>query len=96
MDEQTPPTEPQSLPRPTTPPQRRLERSKDDRMFTGVAGGIAKYLGVDATLVRIVTVGLTLLGGAGALLYIAALLLMPEEGEPSGRPSSAATGAARR
>src|SRR3954468_11485326 len=80
-DEQTPPTEPQS-PQPEPPPQRRLERSSTDRMLTGVCGGIAKYLGVDATVVRIVAVGLTLLGGAGALLYLAALLLMPEEGQP--------------
>jgi len=81
MDEQTPPTEPQSPP-PDPPPQRRLERSSTDRMLTGVCGGIAKYLGVDATIVRIVAVGLTFLGGAGALLYLAALLLMPEEGQP--------------
>src|SRR3954469_9312255 len=81
MDEQTPPTEPQSPP-PEPPPQRRLERSSTDRMLTGVCGGIAKSLGVDATVVRIVAVGLTFLGGAGALLYLAALLLMPEEGQP--------------
>src|SRR4051794_19749762 len=83
MDEQTPPTDPQSPPPPDEPPPKRLERSKSDRMLTGVAGGIARYLGVDATLVRIVVVGLTILGGAGALLYIAGLLLMPEEGEPA-------------
>jgi phage shock protein PspC (stress-responsive transcriptional regulator) len=85
MDEQTPPTEPQSPPPddPQPGPQpRRLERSKTDRMLTGVCGGIAKYFGVDATVVRIVAVGLTFLGGAGALLYLAALLLMPEEGQP--------------
>src|SRR3954466_4329140 len=78
MDEQTPPTEPQS-PQPEPPPQRRLERSPTDRMLAGVCGGIARYFGVDATVVRIIAVGLTLLGGAGVLLYIAALLLMPEE-----------------
>jgi phage shock protein PspC (stress-responsive transcriptional regulator) len=61
-------------------------------MLTGVCGGIARYLGVDATLVRIVTVGLVLLGGAGALLYLAALLLMPEEGEAA--PSFGALGGA--
>jgi phage shock protein PspC (stress-responsive transcriptional regulator) len=64
-------------------PPRRLERSSTDRMLGGVAGGVARYLGVDATLVRIVTVGLAFLGGAGVLLYLAALLLMPEEGQPA-------------
>jgi phage shock protein PspC (stress-responsive transcriptional regulator) len=79
MDDQTPPTQPEPE-QPTPPPQRRLERSPDDRMISGVCGGIARYLGVDTTLVRIVTVGLVLLGGAGVLLYLAALLLMPEAG----------------
>jgi phage shock protein PspC (stress-responsive transcriptional regulator) len=67
---------------PEPPPPRRLERPKDDRMLAGVCSGIARYFGVDPTIVRIVAVGLTLLGGAGALLYIAAFLLMPEEGAP--------------
>jgi phage shock protein PspC (stress-responsive transcriptional regulator) len=74
MEEQTTPTPP-----PPEPPQRRLERSRDDRILFGVCGGIARYFGIDATVVRIIAVGLTLLGGAGVLLYIAALLLMPEE-----------------
>jgi phage shock protein PspC (stress-responsive transcriptional regulator) len=76
MDDQTQPTQPNPAP----PPERRLERSRSDRMIAGVCGGVARYFGVDATLVRIVAVGLTLLGGAGVLLYLAAMLLMPEEG----------------
>ncbi len=75
-DETTTATQPPDPP----PPRKRLERSPDDRMLFGVAGGIGAYLGVDATIVRIVTVGLTVLGGVGAMLYIAALLLMPEPG----------------
>jgi phage shock protein PspC (stress-responsive transcriptional regulator) len=59
----------------------RLRRSTDDRMLAGVAGGIARYLNVDATLVRIGMVVLTLLTGAGAALYIAAWLLIPADGE---------------
>jgi phage shock protein PspC (stress-responsive transcriptional regulator) len=46
-----------------------------------VAGGIARYLNVDATLVRIAVAALTLLTGAGAALYIAAWLLIPADGE---------------
>jgi phage shock protein PspC (stress-responsive transcriptional regulator) len=49
-------------------------------MIAGVCGGIARYFGLDSTLVRIIAVGLTFVGGAGLLLYIAAMLLMPEEG----------------
>ena len=69
-----------ATPPPDPPPRKRLERTPDDRMVFGIAGGIAKYLGVDSTVVRIAIVALTILGGAGALLYIAALLLMPEPG----------------
>ncbi len=59
----------------------RLSRSADDRMLAGVAGGLARYLNVDATLVRIGVAALTLLTGAGAALYIAAWLLIPADGE---------------
>ena len=58
-----------------------LSRSADDRMLAGVAGGIARYLNVDAMLVRVGIVALTLLTGAGAALYIAAWLLIPADGE---------------
>ena len=60
---------------------KRLTRSADDRMIGGVAGGIARYLGVDSTVVRIATVVLTLFGGFGALLYVAGLLLMPSDSQ---------------
>ena len=57
-----------------------LRRSYTDRMLAGVAGGLARYFGVDATIVRIAFVVLTLFGGAGIPLYLAGLLLIPEEG----------------
>jgi phage shock protein C len=57
-----------------------LRRSFEDRMVTGVAGGLSRYLGVDVSLVRIAFVILTLVGGAGIPLYLAGLLLIPEEG----------------
>ena len=60
---------------------RRLRRSRDDRMLAGVAGGIARYLNADVTLVRVIIVALTLFTGAGAVLYIAAWLLIPADGE---------------
>jgi phage shock protein C len=49
-------------------------------MLAGVAGGIARYLDVDATLVRVAIAALTLLTGVGAALYIAAWLLIPADG----------------
>jgi phage shock protein PspC (stress-responsive transcriptional regulator) len=50
-------------------------------MVAGVAAGLASYFGVDATIVRIGFVVATILGGGiGIPLYIACLLLVPEEG----------------
>jgi phage shock protein C len=59
---------------------RRLRRPVSDRMIAGVGAGIADYLDVDPTIVRIVLAALTLAGGAGVAVYIAGWLLIPEEG----------------
>jgi phage shock protein C len=58
-----------------------LRRSGDDRMLAGVASGIARYLGADVTLVRVIIAALVLFTGAGAALYIAAWLLIPADGD---------------
>ena len=58
-----------------------LRRSGDDRMLAGVAGGIARYLNADATLVRVIIAALALFTGAGAALYLAAWLLIAADGE---------------
>jgi phage shock protein PspC (stress-responsive transcriptional regulator) len=63
------------------PAARELRRSADDRMLAGVAGGIARYLDADVTLVRVIIAALVLLTGAGLALYIAAWLLIPEDGD---------------
>ncbi len=65
----------------TDQPARRLRRSADDRMLAGVAGGIARYLDVDVTMVRVIVAALALFTGAGVALYIAAWLLIPQDGE---------------
>ena len=49
-------------------------------MLGGVASGIARYLSVDVTVVRIVFAVLAIMGGAGIPLYLAGWLLIPEEG----------------
>ena len=57
-----------------------LCRPFQDRMLAGVAVGIARYLEVDATVVRIVLAVLTVVGGVGVPIYLAGWLLIPEEG----------------
>ncbi|MBV2362184.1 PspC domain-containing protein [Streptomonospora nanhaiensis] len=56
-----------------------LRRSRDQRLLTGVCGGIGEFLGVDPNIVRLVFAVLTLMGG-GIFVYIIAWLVMPEEG----------------
>ena len=46
-------------------------------MIDGVCGGVAEYLGIDSTIVRVGWVLLALAGGAGLLLYLVAMILMP-------------------
>jgi phage shock protein PspC (stress-responsive transcriptional regulator) len=58
-----------------------LRRSRNDRMLAGVCGGLARYFDVNPTFYRVGFVVLTLLGGAGLLIYGAALLVMPDEGQ---------------
>ncbi len=60
---------------------RRLFRSKDERMIAGVAGGLGEYFGIDPVIVRVIAVVLVFAGGAGLLLYLAAWLLVPEQGQ---------------
>jgi phage shock protein PspC (stress-responsive transcriptional regulator) len=50
-------------------------------MLAGVAGGIARYLGADVTLVRVIIAALALFTGVGVALYLAAWLLIPEDGD---------------
>jgi phage shock protein C len=50
-------------------------------MLAGVAGGLAKYLEVDSTLVRLAFAALVFAAGAGFLAYIVAWIVIPEEPE---------------
>ena len=60
------------------PHTRRLVRSRDDRWVSGVCGGVADYLGVDANLVRLPVVLGTVLGfGSLLLVYVVAWILVP-------------------
>lgn len=56
---------------------RRLYKSRQNRVIDGVCGGIAEYFGVDSTVVRILWVLITLLGGSGLILYIIAMIIVP-------------------
>ena len=60
---------------------KRFVRSFDGRMVAGVCSGIAEYSGIDVNLVRLAFVIATFFGFIGVLAYLAAWVIVPEEGE---------------
>lgn len=64
-----------------TPQSDRLTRPRQGRIFAGVSAAFANRLGVDVSLVRIAFVVSTFFGGLGIGVYLAAWLLIPNEGE---------------
>ncbi|MBC7343401.1 MAG: PspC domain-containing protein [Clostridia bacterium] len=62
----------------------RLYRSRRERIIGGVCGGLAEYLRIDPTLIRVVWVVAALIWGAGFLVYLICWLVIPEA--PSGYP----------
>ncbi|TAK71304.1 MAG: PspC domain-containing protein [Actinomycetota bacterium] len=68
------------LPPPVPPPRPPLRRSTSDRVLGGVCAGVARTLGVDPVIIRVLVAVLTVLGGAGVVLYVIGLLVIPEDG----------------
>jgi phage shock protein C len=61
---------------------KQLVRTRDGRIVAGVCSGMAEYFGIDANLIRVIVAVLTVFtGGFGALAYLAAWVVLPEEGE---------------
>ena len=56
---------------------KKLFRSAANKKLCGVCGGLAEYLGMDATVMRILWVLFSLLGGCGLLAYLICALIMP-------------------
>ncbi len=62
--------------------EKRIVRSKANRIIGGVCGGMGDYFGIDPVLIRLLWVGSVLLAGAGILFYLIAWVVIPEEKEP--------------
>ena len=60
--------------------EKRLYRSRTDRVLWGVCGGLAKYFDIDPTIVRVVAVLLIFANGLGILAYIIMAIIVPLEG----------------
>lgn len=62
--------------------EKRLVRKRDNRMFLGVASGVADYIGIDPVIVRLIFVLLTLTQMWGLIIYIVLAIVMPEDEDP--------------
>ena len=66
--------------------EKKLYRSRKDRIIWGVCGGIADYFGIDPVVVRVVAVLLALASGAGIIAYIILTIIIPLESSPAKEP----------
>jgi phage shock protein PspC (stress-responsive transcriptional regulator) len=74
-------------PPPNSTPRPRLRRSVDDRVLSGVAGGLAEYFDIDPTLVRVAWFVFALVAGSGGILYLLLWAIVPDEtGERASLP----------
>ena len=59
--------------------EKKLYRSKTDKKIAGICGGLAKYLNIDVTLIRVLWAVVSICAGAGLLAYIICAFVIPEE-----------------
>jgi phage shock protein C len=68
---------------------KKLYRSRQHRMISGVCGGLGEYFGIDPTLMRILFIAATFIGfGSAILIYLILLIVVPEEPLPETDTSS--------
>ncbi len=61
--------------------EKKLYKSKTDEKICGVCGGIAEYLNIDSTVIRLIWVLAAVFAGCGLLAYIIAAIVMPDKPE---------------
>lgn len=59
--------------------EKKIYKSRTDRQISGVCGGLAKYAGIDSTLIRLLWVFTVLWAGTGLILYLVCALIIPDE-----------------
>lgn len=61
--------------------EKKLYRSRTQKMIFGVCGGLAEYFNMDPTIVRLIVVAISLFTGIGLIAYLIAGLVIPEAPE---------------
>lgn len=64
--------------------EKKLYRIEDGKRLAGVCGGLARYLNMDVTVIRLIWAILTFVGFSGIPLYIIAALIIPSESDIMG------------
>ena len=59
--------------------EKKLYRSANNKMLAGVCSGLAKYLNMDPTVIRVIWAVLSLFAFVGVIAYIVCALIIPEE-----------------
>ena len=59
--------------------EKKLYRSRTDAVFSGVCGGMARYLGIDSSVMRVITVILFFMGTVGFWMYVVLAIIIPKE-----------------
>ena len=69
------------------PPIKRLTRIPEGKMVAGVCTGLADYLAIDVTVVRLGVAAVSLItGGAGVIAYVVGMIVIPERGADGSVP----------
>ena len=61
--------------------EKKLYRSRTDKKVCGVCAGLAKYVNMDVSIMRVIVLLLCLFAGGGLLAYLICALIIPEEPE---------------
>ena len=62
---------------------KRLCKSRNDRIVAGVCGGLAQFFGLDSTIIRVIWAVMICMGGSGLLLYILCAVVIPNNDDGS-------------
>ena len=60
---------------------KKLMKCESDRIICGVCSGVANYIGIDVTAVRLIWALVSVFGGMGIIAYIIAALIMPSDSQ---------------